>query len=314
MKKYVIPPYPTLRPEHLISVMITHSNNGDKLKEKTLPDGTISLRLEGHPWMVQQHSLSISVELDEDVFGRLIRDTEKLLPPGATAGLALAWHSKGSLRSGVSAPVEMVSLENEHHCPKLELHFDKAEMRDTLSYQLVVFLKSAADEVTDKEKHKCNTPGAILGYPSESWTIRADGRGSIFPLYSVSRERTDPLWYIDCLWGLDDGFLTDKFDGDAFKINININHPDCPADFKNENNGAFSPLTKSIIRDAIGTFIASLQCQSETWDAVKHTESLDKAEFKRGSVAHAAWHFYNTYQLNDQTPAALMKSCGKIKI
>ena len=310
MKKQAIPPYPTIDIEHL-SVAIDYFKDESRLIERSLPDGTISLKTEeGRPWIAQNDTLQITMSIDTGELNRLKAATCKVLPEGATAGVALMWHSKGSLRSGFSDAFDLKDiLKNEN--AKLKLNFKNAEVRDTLSFQPFVFLKKPAIKVKTKDKNKVNTAGAILGYSNDNWTLRADGRGSVFPLFTVKGGRNSPLWSLNCMW---DDCMADKFDADSVRININTEHPDCPEEWKSDNDESISPLTKSIIRDAIGTLILSIQQEKDNWLAIKRTESLAKAEFETGSVAHAAWHFFTNYSLNDESPASLMETAGKITI
>lgn len=310
MRKQVIPPYPTLDIQHL-STAIAYSSNDTPLNQSSLPDGTIALRTEdGRPWTAQNDQLTVSMLIDSDILNRLKYDLKRILPSGATAGMALIWHSKGSLQRGVSDIFEL-DISSQDQTAELKIQFKAADIRDTLSYQPIVFLKKAAARVKNDEKHKCNTSGAILGYPTDSWTIRADGRGSVFPLFPVKGDREGPLWSLNCMWY---DCMTEKFDADTVRVNINTNHPDCPEEWKSETATDISPLTKSILRDAIGTLILSIKQESENWQIIIRTESLPKAEFEPGSVAHAAWHFYTNNSLNDESPASVMKTAGEIKI
>lgn len=310
MRKQVIPPYPTLDIKHL-STAITYSSNDTPLNQSSLPDGTIALRTEdGRPWTAQNDQLTVSTLIDSDILNRLKYDLKRILPSGATAGMALMWYSKGSLQRGVSDIFEL-DISSQDQTAELKIQFKAADIRDTLTYQPIVFLKKAAVRVKNDEKHKCNTSGAILGYPTDSWTIRADGRGSVFPLFPVKGDREGALWSLNCMW---DDCMTEKFNADTVRVNINTNHPDCPEEWKSETASDISPLTKSILRDAIGTLILSIKQESENWQIIKRTESLPKAEFEMGSVAHAAWHFYTNNSLNDESPASVMKTAGKIKI
>ena len=310
MKKQAIPPYPTIDLEH-ISVAIGYFKDDSRLIERSLPDGTISLKTEeGRPWTAQNDPLEITMSIDSGEFSRLKAATRRILPEGAMAGIALMWHSKGSLRSGFSDACELKAGSKTQKA-ELKLNFEKAEVRDTLSFQPFVFIKKPATKVKAKDKHKGNTAGAILGYSKDNWTLRVDGRGSVFPLFTFEGGRNGPLWSLNCMW---DDCMADKFDADSVRININTEHPDCPEEWKSDNDESISPLTKSIIRDAIGTLVLSIQREQDNWLAIKRTESLAKAEFETGSVAHAAWHFFTNHSLNDESPASLMETAGKITI
>lgn len=308
MNKQIIPPYPTLSQIHLEAI-VSYKSNGKTLTEKQLPDGSNSLSHEGSPWIPDNDPLTIIVEVDDTA--PLLSQLEKVLEKGAIAGVALSWRSKGSLRSGISKPVELEAENTEQHII-LELNFEPAELRDTLSHEIVIYLKSPSKKKTSTGQ-KCRIEGAILGSTGNGHTIRADGKGSTFPVFPMKGDRSDPLWSLDCNWS---DCTADKFDENSLRININMNHPDCPDEFKDDRSKKLSPLTRSIVRDAIGTLILQVQNQEgqELWDSIRRSSKTDEGPIATGTVAHAVWYFYNHYNLNDETPAALMQSCGKIRI
>jgi hypothetical protein len=311
MRKKIISPYPTISSQapgengnlDFAAVITSYHNDAGQFE---LEDG--SLICNDRPWIAQDDPLSISVEIQ--LSQELWNAIEGALPNGATAGIALSWQSKGSLKRGLSTQIPLAT-ENVDKYVKLELKFNRAEIRDTLSYEFIIFLLTPAECLHPDEAHKCNIPGTILGTPGETYTIRADGRGSAFPIFPIAGDATGALWSLDCNWS---DCMEDPFDGDSIRININTNHRDCPEEWTSEEKKPLSPLTKSIICDAIATLILSVQREGDTWDIIKRTDSLTNAEFEPTSIAHALWHFYNTYDMNDETPAALMKSCGKIRL
>lgn len=307
MPKQIIPSYPTLG-QIPMEARVSYSSSGQELREEQLPDGTNSLSFDKSPWMPDNDPLSITVVLENTA--PLTVPLRKVLANGATAGVALSWMSKGSLRSGVSSSVQLEPNNHEQEI-ELKLDFSAAELRDTLSYEIILFLASPSKKKS--ENHKCRIPGAILGKISDSHTIRADGKGSLFPVHRFEGKRTDSLWHLDCNWS---DCTSDKFDQESVRVNINTNHPECPEEFKDDQSRRISPLTKTIIRDAIATMILHLKNQegSDIWNSIKSTDRIDNATFSAGTVAHAIWHFYHQYTLNDETPSALMESCGRISV
>lgn len=181
---------------------------------------------------------------------------------------------------------------------------------------------------SQQESHLCNIKGAILGYPGEPWNLLADGTGSTFPLFFISAGKKEALWTLECTW---ENCMEDKFDAETVRLNINLDHPDCPDDIRQANQpsqdfdkdrtetptdpGIAGPFTKSIVRTGIATLILQIQqTEPENWQLIKEATNLKSAQYKRGSVAHAARCFYDKMKLSDQDPATLMQTAEKYQI
>ena len=107
------------------------------------------------------------------------------------------------------------------------------------------------------------------------------------------------------------------FGKEHVSILINTAHADCPNEWKEGNNERIlSPLSKNIIRDAIGTLLIHVKYEEDgnAWKSIEGSHDVNSADFEKGSIAHALWHFFNTYEMNDSSPSRLMESSGKIKI
>lgn len=308
MKKHIIPPFPTLDGVQELCVKYSYESDGAPLSATELPDGTLTLKKEGQmPWTAQDDPLDICLTVNPEPLNELKAKTKGTIPDGAVAGLALTWHSKGMMQRGVSSACKL-DMSSEEQAAQLKIEFGKAALRDTLSFQTAVILAEASE---NGDGRTCNMPGSILGYIGDTFTVRADGRGSVFPAFGIQGDRKESLWSLWCSW---DDCMTEKFDADSVRVNINLNHPDCPEEWKTKGATDITPLTKSVIRDAIGTLILSVMKEDEVWEAIKRTTSVADAGFERGSIAHAVWHLYTGNNLNDESPASLMMTAGKIKL
>ena len=89
-----------------------------------------------------------------------------------------------------------------------------------------------------------------------------------------------------------------------------------PERMEGNNERILSPLSKNIIRDAIGTLLIHVKYEEDgnAWKSIEGSHDVNSADFEKGSIAHALWHFFNTYEMNDSSPSRLMESSGKIKI
>ena len=308
MKKHIIPPYPTLDGVQELCAKYSFKSEDIPLSSTELPDGTLTLKKEGGmPWTAQDDPLAVSLTVNPQPLNKLKAKTGEIIPDGAVAAVVLTWHSKGTMQRGVSSACKL-EMSSKEQVAKLKIKFGKAALRDTLSFQTVVILAEASK---NGDGRTCNIPGSILGYVGDTFTVRADGRGSVFPAFGVFGDRKDSLWSLWCSW---DDCMTEKFDADSVRVDINLNHPDCPEEWKTKGATDITPLSKSVIRDAIGTLILSVMKEDEVWEAIKRTPSFADADFERGSIAHAVWHLYTSYNLNDESPASLMMTAGKIKL
>lgn len=329
MKKQILFAYPTLHRDdckHLIAETFYLSNGIELSKTGSSLKGiSLSIKEDRKPWIPQSHPLTIVYNPEPQSLTQLFKKAMQVIHEDAIPAIALHWYSKESLQSGISTPIKMNAVDTT---PSTRLNFEKASIRGLLSIQVVLFLLEPSHKPNQDLKYLCNYKGAILGYPGEEWQILTDGSGSSFPIFFVSLGRDNALWSLKCEW---DNCMEDKFDGEFVRIEINLDHPDCPDEIRefhiehndttsanysvNENQPTVGAFTKSIVRTAIGTLVLHLQqTEAENWQVIKETSTIADAVFKKGSVAHAVWHLYHNKHLNDQTPADLMRTAAKIKI
>lgn len=327
MKNQSLFAYPTLHNDDCrhLTAAVTYASGNKSLKTKSTGKALSLMRENGNsPWIPEDDPLTVTYQPDFNSLKKLFESAKLIIPQGAKPAIALYWQSKDSLRSGISSSIQAPIKKGEN---SIRLDFDQSSLRGELFLEVRLFLGEPAKSPRATEKHLCNIKGAILGTPGDGWKILADGTGSTFPLFFVSSGKTETLWALECDW---ENCMVDKFDAESVRLNINLDHPDCPEEIKHanatrentndntetpSNPGIAGAFTRSIVRSAIGTLILQIQqTEPEDWQSIKETKSLDKAGFQRGSVAHAAWHFYSGNSLNDQSPAALMQTAEKIKI
>lgn len=310
MKRRPIPPYPQLGDDIFIEAYRTFKSHDKELTPRDLDDGTIHL----DEWTPEKE-LTVEMAFEESALKSLKAECSKIIRKNAECSIVISWSSKGSMQSGWSS--DSINLSDKIDGPRrVSLTTEKGSLRDTVTIETAVIIsKATAKRTASGEAHLCNTQGAIIGHIAPPSVIRIDGTGSVFPVYPTSDlSETDPLWQLECGW---DDCRFSSFIKENVRILINTNHADCPDEWKEGNNERnLSPLSKNIIRDAIGTMLIHVKHNEgeDAWKSIEGSPDLNSADFERGSIAHALWHFFNTYEMNDNSPSRLMESSGKIKL
>ena len=310
MKRRPIAPYPQLGDDIFIETYRSYKSDDKELTIIDLEDGSIHL----DEWTAE-HELTVEITLEASSLKSLKTACSKIIRKNAECSIVIRWSSKGSMQSGWSS--DTINLfENINKPRTVSMKLDKGSLRDTLTIETAVIIsKSSSEDTAAEEAYRCNIQGAIIGYISHPSVIRVDGSGSVFPVYPTSDlSEKDPLWQLECGW---DDCRYSTFGKEHVSILINTAHADCPNEWKEGNNERIlSPLSKNIIRDAIGTLLIHVKYEEDgnAWKSIEGSHDVNSADFEKGSIAHALWHFFNTYEMNDSSPSRLMESSGKIKI
>lgn len=310
MKRKSIPPYPQIAEDVVIQATQIFTSEGNTLDTINLADGTLN----PSAWTPNQE-LTVSFNFEVGDLAKLHKIATSVIPMGATSGIVLRWTSKGSMQSGWSKKV-ITLKEKFSKSQQLKLTFKANTLRDVTALETVIIITKSVAKPSINETHLSNTEGAIIGHLDEpSVAIRADGNGSMFPIFPTSElSPYDPLWSVECSW---DDCSEDAFDKDNVRILVNTNHKDCPEEWtEGGSSSKLSALTKSIIRDAVGTMLIHVQNErdEQNWLSIINSHDLKSSNFLAGSVAHALWYLFHTYEMNDSSVAKLMQSAGKIKI
>lgn len=215
----------------------------------------------------------------------------------AVLGLAVMWTSSDSKQRGV---IHIGDIENTPRDLELKLNqeFPEAQLRGTVEFTTILYLKKAGDPLWD-EGHLANEYGCLLG-ELDKFVIKLDGTGSVFPIYEIN-EPGQPLWYVKCNW---DDPTYEQF-SDCVYININTAHKNYK--YLDKTKRTFDEqLLKEIMASALILIITKLKEQENYWVATTTGNDLQS-----GSVSEAIYYFIDTLEWDVSSPEAMSLSIRK---
>lgn len=248
-------------------------------------------------WSPDDHNLCIrrryAVRTYQCLFG-----TNGIACKNAKLGIALMWMSSDSKQRGV---IPIGEIENSQKDLELVLNheFSKAQLRGSVEFSTVVYLKDVGTPLWDEE-HLANQYGCLLGELDNKFVIKLDGAGSVFPMYEI-HEPGQPLWYVKCDW--DDP--TFELFSECISININTAHKNYK--YLDKTKRTFDEqLLKEIMASALIIIITKLKEQGNYWEATTTGDDLQS-----GSVSEAISYFINTLEWDVSSPEAMSLSIRK---
>ncbi len=212
----------------------------------------------------------------------------------AVIGIALSWCSADSKRRST---IPIAILENDTkiiHPVKCKQHFEAGELRGTVGFSLILYLKEAGTP-DEGEEHFANVPGTLLG-EIKTCSICLDGHGSFFTIYEVNKPGM-PLWDVE--YDIDEP-SSDQFT-ECVAIKLNRAHKKFP--LINRDSGVFcQQLMTEIMANSIATVIEMVRAheRDDNFDCL--------TDFDEGSVAQALSYFKNKLLWDFTSPITVSHS------
>ncbi len=255
-------------------------------------------------WSAEKFNLhvrrSIALRKYRNLFG-----PDGLACRNAQLGVSLVWTSPDSRqRSAIPVVIFGVSekqlSENRDHTfteGEVDFTFASSKIRGDVRFSLVLYIAEAGIP-SEEETHLANEAGFVLG-EFDSFTLRIDGTGSLFPVFEV-HQKDQPLWYVRCDW-------TDPT-SDAFaeSVSININAAHKNFKFIDRKQKTFCPQL------LVEVMAAALCCIIEKLRSEKYLDQiLGDDEMEAGSVGEVVRYFSDTLEWDLSSPDTLSLSTRK---
>lgn len=261
------------------------------------------LRTDG-VWSADQYNLlvrrSIALRKYRKLFG-----PEGLACRNALLGLSAVWTSPDSRQRGAK-PIMVFGVSEEQYSDRrdhtfaegeIDFEFAVAQIRGDVKISIVLYIAEAGMP-TSEETHLANEEGFVLG-EFDSFMLRIDGTGSLFPIYEVY-EKDMPLWHVRCDWT---DPVSDSF-SESVSININTAH---------KNYKYVDRRQKTFCQQLLVEVMSSaLCCIIEKIRSEKYLDQiLGEDEMEPGSVGEVVRYFANTLEWDLSTPDKLSLSTRK---
>ena len=255
-------------------------------------------------WNADKHNLCIKRSVVMRKFRNLF-GTDGLACRNAKLGISLVWKSQDSKQRGAE-PVMIFGIEpdvfgNKHDhtfCEGVvDIEFTCAKLRGDVTLSTVLYIAEAGIPDAD-ELHLANEEGYVLG-EFDSFTLRLDGTGSLFPIYEV-HEKDKPLWYVRCDWT---DPVSDSF-SDTISININTAHKNFR--FIDRTQKTFChQLLVEVMSSALCCIIEKIRSENCLELIFSDTES------DNGSIGEVIRYFADTLGWDFSSPDSLSLSTRK---
>ena len=246
-------------------------------------------------WSADTHNLILkkagSIQHPDLLFGK-----DGIVPHDAIIGIAGIWSSKRSDLHGSIQYGKFGMRVNAYNFDQ-EYRFESGELRGSIHFKLVLYLKEAGQPYAD-EMHLANQTGIILGV-IEEFDLIIDGSGSVFPIYYVN-EPDRPLWWVS--FSSTDP-MEDAFDDQNVVLYLNQAHPSY-GELKINDSLRESPLFLEVISSALYIIVQSVkELVDEEWDVIEAGEDLEQ-----GTIAEAISYFINKLGWDTSSPVKLALS------
>lgn len=280
---------------------ISYLDDGDyyplSIEDKDGDDQKFSARLSDVRcvWSADTHNLILkkagSIQHPDLLFGK-----DGIVPHDANIGIAGIWSSKRSDLHGTIQYGKFGMRVNAFNFDQ-EYRFESGELRGSLHFKLVLYLKEAGQPYAE-ETHLANQTGIILGI-IEEFDLIIDGSGSVFPIYYVN-ESDRPLWWVN--FSSTEPF-EDAFDDQNVVLYLNQAHPSY-GELKINDSLRESPLFLEVISSALYIIVQSVkELVNEDWEDIEAGEDLEQ-----GTIAEAISYFINKLGWDTSSPVKLALS------
>ncbi len=247
-------------------------------------------------WSADTHNLILrkagTIQHPDLLFGK-----DGIVPHDAIIGIAGIWSSKRSDLHGTILFGKFGMRVNTYNFNQ-EYRFESGELRGSIHFKLVLYLKESSGQPYTNELHLANQTGIVLGC-IEEFDLMIDGNGSVFPIYYVN-EPDRPLWWVH--FSSDDPF-EDAFDDQNVVLYLNQAHPSY-GELKINDSLRESPLFLEVISSALYIIVQSVkELVSDEWDEIVSGQSLEQ-----GTIAEAVSYFINKLGWDTSNPVNLALS------
>lgn len=245
-------------------------------------------------WNVKDYNLKFKTHLTIDnpqvLFGK-----NGLVPRNASINIALQWMSKPSQKRD-TRKIGAFSIKDTFVDKTISMDIKPDRLKEYVKIR-VIFTVGDCENILPNEMHLANKKGMIVGMFNEA-KIMLEGKGSEFPIATVSNGVTKPLWMLEYSSINPE---IDKFSAENVCLLLNTDHPDYKY-LDEENLESSTPLFKEIFSSAILMILLNL-------DKDGYLEKVkDNEDFEEGSICAAMHYFIRTFNIKVDTIISMMQS------
>lgn len=221
--------YPTIDEEMMTDAGCTaneyeYSYPLEGIYHRLEPKGKSSIRLEDslETWKVENDGLRILRKISIE-YPAAFKGPDGIACTEAELGTCIIWTNRTLTQMGYIMPESMIRLGTKEIYNFNHL-FPAGDIKGDLTLDTVVYIKKAADQIQDNERHLMNETGVTVG-TIDTVSLNFDSAYMDFPIKEIN-ESKQPLWWLE-MKDWDDPRI-DPFDEDHICLYLNSAYGYCP--------------------------------------------------------------------------------------
>ncbi len=241
--------------------------------------GRNTVRLEDslESWKIEGDGLRIVRKVTLE-YPNMLKGKAGIACEEAEIGICIIWTNRALTQMGYIMPETMVRSGNSE-IYNFKYEFPPGEIKGDLTLDTVVYIKSAAINVKDEEKHLINEAGVTLG-SLDTISLNFENAYMEFPIKDV-KDSQQPLWWLELKQWEDP--RRDAFNEDNVCLYLNSYYDYCPKVGDRIKN---VELLVEIISSAYLMIINRID------DGGFLSDTLNDVNLEPGSISKVIFYFY----------------------
>lgn len=167
--------------------------DGTNFRLKAKGKNVVKLEDSLESWKIEEDGLKISRCITLE-YPQMLKGENGIACSGAEVGICIIWSNRALTQMGYIMPCNALNRGNEE-VYEFDYEFPAGEIKGDLTLETVLYLKKAADYVSDGESHLINEAGVTLGI-IDTVTLDFENIYMDFPIKEIKDSRY-PLWWLE---------------------------------------------------------------------------------------------------------------------
>jgi len=240
---------------------------------------TIKLEDSLETWKIETDGLRIVRQVTVE-YPQTFKGKDGVACREAEVGICIIWNNRALTQMGYIMPLTVVKNGNSE-VYNFMYEFPAGEIKGDLSLETVIYIKKAADLVSEDEIHLINEAGVTVG-SIDNISLSFDNMYMDFPIKDV-KENNQPLWWMELKQWEDP--RRDPFDEDYVCLYLNSHYDYCPKVGDTIKN---VELLIEIISAAYLMIIQKID------DMGYLNDTLNDVGLEPGSISKVIYYFYTS--------------------
>ena len=252
-------------------------------------------------WRAEKNGLTLSKTVSI-AYPHLLKGEHGIICEEAELGLCIFWTSKKLTQTGIILPTSFTNDREGITCSFIYT-FEPGMLSGDLELSLSMYVKTAAENVSEEEKNLINEAGVTIG-EIEQYVLDFNNLNMEFPIEEVNSE-SEPLWWIE-ISDWEDPKTIDMFSKDSFCLYLNTYYAGCPKLSINGNSSSVKNL--DLLIDILAQSYLLLFTRLTEEDLKATTQGIGLANNSVCSILHEFYDRGQDLQWDWFRPEKLLKT------